>query len=51
MKEEFNKDRGNLREKNQVETLEIKSFLKSNKKYRGKPLQHIRTCERQNLRT
>jgi hypothetical protein len=28
-----------------------KKFLKSNKKYRVKPLQHIRTSGRQNLRT
>jgi hypothetical protein len=36
MKEEFNKDMENLRKKNQTETLEIKMFLKSNKKVQGK---------------
>jgi hypothetical protein len=45
MKEEFNKDMENLR------NLGYKNFLKSNKKYRGNPLQQATTSERQNLRT
>jgi hypothetical protein len=35
----------NLREKNQTETLEIKSSINQIKKYRGKPLQPTRTVE------
>jgi hypothetical protein len=52
MKEEFNKDMENLRKKNQTETLEIK-IPKSNKKYRGKPLQQTKQVEEgsQDLKT
>jgi hypothetical protein len=50
MKEEFNKDIANLR-KQLNRNPENKNFLKSNKIYRGKPLQQTRTGRRQNLRT
>jgi hypothetical protein len=49
MKEEFNKDLENLREKNQTEIMEIKSYLNQIKK-QGKPLQWTRSG-RQKLKT
>jgi hypothetical protein len=50
MKEEFNKDMENLRKKNQIETLEIKtSFNKI--KITGKATPKTRTSRRQNLIT
>jgi hypothetical protein len=49
MKEEFNKDKENLRKRNQANPGN-KNFLKSNKKYRGKPLLQTRTSGRENIR-
>jgi predicted nucleic acid-binding Zn-ribbon protein len=50
MKEEFNKDIGNLRKKNETESLGIRSSF--NKiKYMGKPIQKTRTSGRQNVKT
>jgi gas vesicle protein len=51
IKEELNKDMENLRRKNQIEILEIKSLYKSHKKHSGRPLQQTRASGRQNLRT
>jgi hypothetical protein len=45
MKEEMNKDMGNLREKNQIEILEIKNPFNRIKKYSGRPLQRLEQVE------
>jgi hypothetical protein len=49
MKEEYNKDVESFRKKELNRNPENKKFLKSNKVYRGKPLQQTRTSGRQNL--
>jgi hypothetical protein len=49
IKEEWNKDRENIRTKNQTEIQEVKSPF-SQTKNRGRPLQQTRTSGRQNLR-
>jgi hypothetical protein len=41
----------NLRKKESNRSPGNKNFLKSSKKYRGKPLQQTRTSGRQNVRT
>jgi hypothetical protein len=50
MKEEFNKDKENLREKESNRNPRNKNFLKSNKKYHGKPLQQTITSGRKTIR-
>jgi chromosome segregation ATPase len=40
VKQEFNKDMENLKKKNQIETLEIKSSLNQIKKYKGEYHHH-----------
>jgi hypothetical protein len=50
MKEEFVKDMENLRKKDKIQVLEVKSFLNEIRKHTWKSLQQTRTSGRQNFR-